>query len=192
MRMKDRKYADFLIDNYDNMANIYFKFIQLKNLFRQGWIKAGVSEKICESVAEHVFSTMVLSLLIIKKLSISLDLEKVLTMILFHETGEILTGDFTPDDDISENEKREKEKEAIIKVVGKNEDLAFILDIWNEFEDNKTKEAKFVKQMDKLDMFFQLKAYEDYTKKELYEKFKKSSDLIYWKELKKEINKLFS
>jgi len=45
------------------IVQLYYEFSQLKNLYRQGWLKRGVSEKDCETVAEHKLGVVFLGFL---------------------------------------------------------------------------------------------------------------------------------
>ena len=105
------------IDN--DILAFYMKYNQLKNIYRQGWLKVriGLEHKDkCESVADHSFSVALLALTIIEKNKLNLDAFKCIKMGIIHELGEIYAGDYTPYDEITKEEKHIKEKEAILKV----------------------------------------------------------------------------
>ena len=60
-----------------------------------------------------------------------------------------------------------------------------ILELWLEFEENKTPEAEFVKRLDKFDCVLQSKVYSDlYDKPELFEEFKTNNN-AYYQDIKK-------
>jgi putative hydrolase of HD superfamily len=86
------------------------------------------------------------------------DSEKVIKMALIHDLAEAKVGDITPLDGISKKEKHDLEEKAMIKLVNSLDNGKDLLSLWKEFEEGKTKEAKFVKRLDKLEMMFQ--AYE--------------------------------
>ena len=93
------------------------KYNQLKNIYRQGWLKVriGLEHKDkCESVADHSFSVALLALTIIEKNHLNLDALKCIKMGIIHELGEVYAGDYTPFDNITLEEKHNKEKEAIL------------------------------------------------------------------------------
>lgn len=81
-------------------------------------------------------------------------------MCIIHELGEIYAGDYTPVDKITKEEKHLKEKEAIQKVLKSLDFDNDFIDLWEEFEDSLTKEAKFVKNLDQLEFLLQASAYE--------------------------------
>ena len=84
----------------------YYKVIKLKEILRQGYIVWGVKRDRIESVAEHVFGSMILAVSLYSQLKLSLDLNKVLEMITYHELEEIEIGDLTVFDDKSGQKNR--------------------------------------------------------------------------------------
>lgn len=140
------------------MNNFYDEIFKLKNLIRRGWeLRIFTGERL-ESDAEHTFSCCMLALKIINDRGLNLNTEKVLKMLLFHELGEIDVGDITPVDNVTREEKYNKEKIAIERIANVFE-MPEITQLWLEFEENETKEAKFCKMIDKLDAVMQSKVY---------------------------------
>jgi putative hydrolase of HD superfamily len=85
-------------------------------------------------------------------------------MLLLHDIAESVTGDITSRKKYKNISKfRKLEEKAIEKILSKlSKRLSkMYLDLWNEMEDCKTKEAKFFKDIDKLEMMIQLVDYED-------------------------------
>lgn len=154
------------------MNNFYSEIYKLKTLKRKGWIVREVCDNNrIESDAEHTFSMIMLALEIIHKENLQLNTEKVLKMIAYHELCEIDYGDHTPLDNITKQEKFENEY-ACIKRLSQNYNLPEIEQLWLEFEQNQTPEAKFVKTIDKLDAVMQSKIYsEKCNKPQLFEEF---------------------
>ena len=138
----------------------YFEFNQLKQLYRQGWLRHGIPPERCESVAEHTFSMAVLAMAITDAHFKQLDQLKVLRMVLLHDFGEIYAGDITPADGVDSVSKHERERESVVKVLGKLPIGAPYLSLWQEYEDNVTPEARFVKQIDRLEMALQAAVYQ--------------------------------
>ena len=149
-----------LENNKEKILDVYFEIQSLKNLFRQGWLKKGVKKKFCESVADHSFSTAMLAWLIADEYFPKLDLVKILKYSLIHEIGEIYAGDITPEDNITDSEKYELEIAAVKKVFGKLKNGDKYITLWEEFENGGNKEAKFIKQIDRLEMALQAHFYE--------------------------------
>ena len=148
------------IDN--DILSFYMKYNQLKNIYRQGWLKVRIGLKHkdkCESIADHSFSVALLALTIIEKNKLNLDAFKCIKMGIIHELGEIYAGDFTPYDNITKEEKHLKEKEAILKVLDSLDKDNDFLELWEEFEKNETDEARFIKNVDQLEFLLQACAY---------------------------------
>ena len=116
---------------------------------------------------------------IMNKRNLDLDRDKVLKMVLFHELGEIDAGDITPFDNVTKEEKYEREYNCLsrlTKLTGINE----MLDLWIEFSQRKTQEAIFVYKMDKLDAIVQSKIYSERLNNDMiFEEFKKCYFDIY-------------
>lgn len=160
MKTKNSNVSSFLAGKEVNpIIRLYFEVNQLKNLLRQGWLRVGIDEKKCESVAEHSFSMAVLALLIKDKYSPSLDTGKLLSMCLVHEFGEVTAGDITPFDGITVEDQSNLERKGIEKILESIPDKEKYLELWDEFETGSSAEAKLARQIDKLDMALQSKLY---------------------------------
>lgn len=142
------------------LVEAFFELNHLKQLYRQGWLRRGIPEERCESVAEHVFSMAVLGWWLVDASFPELDRERVLRMVLAHELGEIYTGDIVPADGVAAEEKHRREREALLRVVGKLPRGEETLALWEEFERGETPEARFVRQLDRLEMGFQAAVYQ--------------------------------
>jgi len=110
--------------SYDKKLNDAMRFYllatSLKYKIRSGWDEThwNVSKKRIESIAEHVYGTCILALSIDSEFETNLDINKVVKMLVIHELGEVVIGDITPFDNITPEEKMEKEHEAIKEVLG--------------------------------------------------------------------------
>lgn len=129
--------------------NFYQEICKLKHVLRRGFIIKKTPGRI-ESDAEHCFSFIMLALEIMSKNNLKLDQLKVIKMIAYHELGEIDAGDITIHDNVPKEEKYQKEL-ACIERLAKEYNMPEIKDLWIEFEENKTPEAKFVKLLDRYD-----------------------------------------
>ena len=147
---------------YNNILSFYMKYNQLKNIYRQGWLKVriGLEHKDkCESIADHSFSVALLALTIIENNNLKLDTLKCIKMAIIHELGEVYAGDYTPYDNITKEEKHTKEKEAILSILKTLDENNDYLEIWEEFEKLETDEAKFIKNIYPLEFLLQACAY---------------------------------
>jgi putative hydrolase of HD superfamily len=138
----------------------YFRLMRLKRLYRQGWLKRGLPEGLCESVAEHSFGTALLALLIAGpagkggELGV-LDASRAALLALVHEMGESYAGDITPVDGVSREDKKRLERESIQRAFEGHPDRDWFLSLWEEFEESNGPEARFVRQLDRLEMGLQ-------------------------------------
>ena len=141
------------------MINEFAFFVsELKNIKRSGW-KYKLNIDHGESVADHTYAMTVLGM-VISDLH-GLNTEKIMRMSLLHDLAESITGDITPDK-ITKDEKYMKENDAITIILGKlpNELTKMYSKIWEEMQKKESKEAKFVHDLDKLEMVIQAKAYQ--------------------------------
>ena len=121
-------------------------YLGLKDVLRQGWVNAGVESP--ESVAAHSWGMAVLAL---KLCPDHLNLEPVRKLCLVHDRPEVVVGDLTPQDDVST--KSADERAAMEQLAPE------WVPLFDEYEQQTTPEAVFVKSLDKLDMALQAKVY---------------------------------
>lgn len=121
-------------------------YLGLKDVLRQGWVNAGVQSP--ESVAAHSWGMAILAL---KLCPNNLDLERVLKLCLVHDLPEVIVGDLTPSDDRST--KAADERAAMLQLAPE------WVNLFDEYEEQSTDEAVFVRSLDKLDMALQAKVY---------------------------------
>ena len=121
-------------------------YLGLKDVLRQGWVNAGVESP--ESVAAHSWGMAVLALKLCPE---GLNLEHVLKLCLVHDLPEVIVGDLTPQDDVST--KSADERAAMEQLAPE------WVSLFDEYEEQTTPEAVFVKSLDKLDMALQAKVY---------------------------------
>ena len=184
----EKKNSELVLeDNSNKVIEAFFEILSLKNLFRQGWLKNGVERKFCESVADHSFSTAMLAWLLAEEYFPNLDTSKIIKYSLIHEIGEIYAGDITPDDNTTDIEKFKLEFVSVKRVFDKLTNGEKYIKLWEEFEHSKNKEAKFVKQIDRLEMAFQAHFYENTLDMNLQD-FKDSAKKVLTEEILKELS----
>jgi putative hydrolases of HD superfamily len=153
-----------------DVVKLYSEINKLKELTRAGWLKHLPKEK-CEHVADHCFNMALLALFTAERYYPELDVLKVVKMALIHELGEIYAGDITPYDTISAEEKFKKEKESFEKVFESFTNKDEYIALWQEFEAGNTPEARFVRNIDIIEMALQAKTYENKYELDLHEAF---------------------
>ncbi|MBI4226282.1 HD domain-containing protein [Candidatus Roizmanbacteria bacterium] len=192
MKTKNRNPALLLQGKkVDPIIEFYFELNHLKQLFRQGWLQRKIPEDKCESVADHLFGSAILTLIIADSYYESLDMCKLLKMVLVHELGEIYIGDATPRDFIHKKVKFEWELKAIIELFSKIPNGKEYVNLWKEYEDGKSKEAQLIKQIDRLEAALQMIIYKlQYKDKNLESSVPKNIHFIPWTEKRLQDKKL--
>ncbi|XP_055546003.1 5'-deoxynucleotidase HDDC2 isoform X2 [Wyeomyia smithii] len=139
----------------------YVKFLELvgnlKHTKRTGWVLRNVKD--CESISGHMYRMGMMSFLLDG--SVGLDRIRVMELAMIHDLAESIVGDITPYCGISREEKLLREFSAMSEIadlLGPCKDK--LLELFNEYEEGKTDEAKFVKDLDRLDMVLQAFEYE--------------------------------
>jgi putative hydrolase of HD superfamily len=140
----------------------------LKDVRRAGWVRVGVPEP--ESVAAHTWGVAWLVLALAPP---ALDRARALTYALLHDLAEARVGDLTPHDGVPRDEKHRREAEAIAVLLAGRPDLAAA---WADYEGRVDDEARFVHQLDRLDMALQADRYAVATGLDLGE-FLRSADV---------------
>lgn len=145
-----------------NAIKFYYKTAKLKDTLRSGPVQWRVEREVKETIASHVYGTLMLAIGLQSELKLDVDLQKVLLMLAIHETEEILIGDLTPLDQLSKEGKKKLGEEAVEKIFsilsGSGEEF---VDVVREFNAGKTKEAHFAKACDKLECVLEFKKYCD-------------------------------
>ena len=144
----------------EKVINYYVLCNKLKHLIRTGWKDWHVKSDRLESVAEHIYGTQMLAIAINSEYEYDIDILKVIFMLAIHELGETIIGDLTPFQ-ISKDEKRKIEHNAIHEILSGLIDGDSIEKILIEFDEHKTKESLFAFWCDKLECDLQCKLYDE-------------------------------
>jgi len=132
---------------------------KLKRTKRIGWVNYNVPSS--ESVAEHSFRVAMLAMVLAP--SFKVNQNKAVKMALVHDVGEAVVGDIVKQfgkkkhPDIKNIKKREED--AFIKIFSTIDGKEYIK-LYKEYETMRTKEARFVKQIDRLEFMIQAQEYE--------------------------------
>ena len=132
----------------------------LKTEKRRGWVQClGLPD--AESVADHSYGVAILSLYEGEKRGY--DVEKLLKLALIHDLEEAVTGDFTPKDKRRKGLKEvtEARRYAINRILNQlpmevKEDYKRL---WTDLKRGKSREARLVKNLDRLEMALQANEY---------------------------------
>lgn len=176
-----------------SLLKFFHEIKKLKDLKRTGWKNFNVRNP--ESIADHSFRVSVMTLIFASRLK--LNKEKALKMALIHDLCETYSGDLI-EGKISKRKKFDSEKKGMKKILSElnKKERSELMHLWNEFMEEKNREAKIVREIDRLEMAFSAVEYEKEQKKgkklidsfiPLVEKRLKEKELIVLlEELKKE------
>jgi putative hydrolases of HD superfamily len=129
---------------------------RLKRTARAGWALRGIANP--ESVAEHTCRVALLALVLAPRAEPPLDAPRCVAMALVHDLAEALVGDITPFDGVDTDDKLRREDEATRILAALAGDDA-LLALWREYAAAATAEARFVKELDKLETVLQASEY---------------------------------
>ena len=145
----------------ENQLNFIIEIDKVKSIIRKSKLFDGSR---FENDAEHSWTICIMALLLKEYSNITLNIEKVISMLLIHDIVEIDTGDT-----FLYSDKRDTihtdEKTAAERIFGllEKEQKEYFLNMWNEFEERKTNEAKFAAIFDRLEPLLQNYILEGYT-----------------------------
>ncbi|KAL2012517.1 hypothetical protein VTN00DRAFT_42 [Thermoascus crustaceus] len=140
---------------------------RLKTTKREGWRRFGIAYG--ESISDHMYRMSIMTMLAPPSLAAKLNIPHCTKMALVHDMAESLVGDITPvDKHVSKAEKARREgevmdfltKNLLAGVPGGALTGEEIRRVFQEYEDNETLEAKFVHDVDKMELLLQMVEYE--------------------------------
>ena len=141
------------------IENFFQKILMLKTIHREGW-KENLQINYPESVADHSYSVSVMSM-ILADLE-GLNTEKIIKMALLHDLAESIIGDITPGS-MKNDDKITKENQAMKKILLNlpSKIRKSYLEIWDDYQNNSSQESNLLHDIDKLEMAFQAKFYQE-------------------------------
>jgi putative hydrolase of HD superfamily len=166
----------------DGVVTLLRQLLSLKATPRTGWLDRGLPAGEAESIADHILMTALIGWI---TADASLDRDRVLKLALVHDLAEAITGDPPPYDrndvppasdtaavraffsqshvrpaahkaakDRAEEEALGRLRQLMPEAIGTE-----IMDLWNEYEAQKSAEARFVKDLDRFEAFLQARDY---------------------------------
>lgn len=140
----------------------------IKQEHRMGWARKSACDDTTplthpnETVASHQWGVATLVMTISRELKFqqelpNFDILKAIEMALIHDVPELVTGDITPVDGVSPEEKHKRERAAIKFILSRfSEHVGQSLEhVYDNYESRQCIESKFVKDCDKLDFLIQ-------------------------------------
>ncbi len=122
---------------------------KIKNIFRKSMISDGSRY---ENDAEHSWHLALMAIVLAEHAAEDIDLIKVIKMVVIHDIVEIDAGDTFAYDIQGHEDKREREEAAAHRIFGllPNDQKDEFLQLWEEFEDMNTPEARFATALDRM------------------------------------------
>lgn len=110
-----------------------------------------------ENDAEHSWHLALMAIVLAGHANFPIDLLRVIKMLLIHDIVEIDAGDTFIYDTQKSHNNTEEERKAANRIFGllPEDQARELIDIWEEFEEGQTHEAKFARAMDRLEPLLQ-------------------------------------
>lgn len=130
---------------------------KLKTELRHSWTSDKSRQ---ESVADHSWMLALMALLFFDYVNLKVDRLKVIKMVILHDLAEAVTGDiptFEQSERNTQDNKHAAELAAMQKLTAKlpAKQANEIIELWQEFEDRITNEAKMAQSLDKTEVLIQ-------------------------------------
>ena len=123
----------------------------LKTEMRHSWLSNGRQE----SVAEHTWMMSVAAVLMAPHLQHPVDLGQTLKLIALHDIAEAITGDIPCFEESARKNTKVADEAEAMETMQRMLPAAsgqMLLELWREYEDCETQEAKFARALDKLEV----------------------------------------
>jgi putative hydrolase of HD superfamily len=146
------------------LMELLLELVRLKAVPRMGWLLRGVRD--VESVAAHSFGVAFIAMLLADRAEargMQVNVERVLRMALLHDLPEVRTGDLpnTIKQYFDSSALRTADERIATEILTKlGAPGKKYLEIWLDYEDRASLEARLVKAADKLDLLLQAYEYE--------------------------------
>jgi len=155
-----------------NQLNFIIEIDKVKNIFRKSIL---FNTTRFENDAEHSWTISIMCILLKEYANFEVNIEKVVSMLLIHDIVEIDAGD-TFLYSLQRDNAHINEEQAATRIFGMLEldQKEYFLNIWKEFEEMKTNEAKFASVFDRLEPLIQNYISEGFT----WKKYNITYDMI--------------
>ncbi|BBM82732.1 HD domain-containing protein [Candidatus Uabimicrobium amorphum] len=135
----------------DKQLQFIIEIDKLKNIFRRNYIADGLRN---ENSAEHSWHLAMMAV-ILEPHSKKIDLLKVIKMVIIHDIVEVDAGDTYIHDKDGLKDKKQREIKAAKRLFGilPQHQAQELHELWDEFEEGESNEAKFANVLDRLHPF---------------------------------------
>ena len=137
------------LERLEKQIRFIVEIDKVKNIFRQTYL-ADARRK--ENDAEHSWHLAMMALLMGEYANDTIDLLRVISMVLVHDIVELDAGDTYAYDEAGNATKRERELAAADRIfhILPEDQAEYLNDLWEEFEENITPESKFAHTLDNI------------------------------------------
>ncbi|ANS85656.1 HD domain-containing protein [Vibrio scophthalmi] len=134
----------------EQQLNLIIELDQLKSVLRRTRVKSADGR--LENSAEHSWHVALMAVLMQEHANQPVDISKVMKMLLLHDIVEIDAGDTFVYDVVASAQQEEKERAAAERLFGllPSDQATELKNIWLEFEQAQTAEAKYAKALDRI------------------------------------------
>jgi putative hydrolase of HD superfamily len=137
----------------EEQLNFIIEIDKVKNIIRKSKLFDGNR---FENDAEHSWTISIMALLLKEYSNFSVNIEKVIIMLLIHDIVEIDAGDtFLYSTERANAHNNEKKAAERIFGLLEEDQKDYFMKLWNEFEEKETNEAKFASVFDRLEPLIQ-------------------------------------
>ena len=135
------------MERIEEQLNFIREIDKEKEIFRQTYLADG-SRK--ENDAEHAWHMALMTILLSEYSNEPIDVLKTVIMLLIHDIVEIDAGDTYAYDEAAKATQSEREEKAAERIFGllPEDQGKRLRELWEEFEERKTPEARFARTMD--------------------------------------------
>lgn len=135
------------MERFEKQLNFIREIDKEKMIKRQSYITDCETH---EDDAQHAWHMAIMTLLLKEYANDDIDVLKTITMLLIHDLVEVYAGDTYAYDEEGKKTQAEREAKAADKLYGllPEDQGEYIKNLWLEFEEQKTPEAKFARTMD--------------------------------------------
>ena len=135
------------MERFEKQLNFIREIDKEKMIKRQSYITDSETH---EDDAQHAWHMAIMTLLLKEYANEDIDVLKTVTMLLIHDLVEVYAGDTYAYDEEGKKTQAEREAKAADKLYGllPEDQGEYLKNLWLEFEEQKTPEAKFARTMD--------------------------------------------
>ena len=136
-------------DRLKKQVEFILELDKMKNLYRQTYV---LHETRKENDAEHSWHLAILAFLLAEYSNENINVPHVMKMVLLHDVVEIDAGDTYCYDNEGCKSKAEREEKAVQRIFGllPDDQRKEFYDLWREFEDSETPDARFAAMLDRV------------------------------------------